>query len=83
MGEENMKSLIDRNKEISIQRQEEVEHNFEALVGSRKKRYCNTFAQIQRTNFFEDYYLLYCRMQQKLKELEIENNILKNKLNNK
>lgn len=61
-----MKSLIDKNKKISKQRQEFVEHNFEAMVGARKRRYNDTQAQKQRTEFFEDYYLLYTRNKQEL-----------------
>ena len=73
-----MKSLIDKNKKISKQRQEFVEHNFEAMVGARKRRYNDTQAQKQRTEFFEDYYLLYTRNKnkwQKLKE-HISNQII-------
>ena len=61
-----MKSLINKNKQISKQRQEFVEHNFEAMVGARKRRYNDTQAQKQRTEFFEDYYLLYTRNKQQL-----------------
>lgn len=67
-----MKSLIDKNKKISKQRQEFVEHNFEAMVGARKRRYNETPQQKQRTEFLEDYYLLYTRNKnkwQKLKEI--------------
>lgn len=64
------KTLIDRNKEISKKRQEEVEHSFESLVGSRKRRYCNTQEQIKRTEFFEDYYLLYTRKEKQNQILE-------------
>lgn len=71
-----MKSLIDKNKKISKQRQEFVEHNFEAMVGARKRRYNETPQQKQRTEFLEDYYLLYTRNKnkwQKLKEWVEEN----------
>lgn len=56
-----MATLINKEKQISKQRQEFVEHNFEAMVGARKRRYNETQAQKQRTEFFEDYYLLYTR----------------------
>ena len=61
-----MKSLIDKNKKISKQRQEFVEHNFEAMVGARKRRYNETPQQKQRTEFLEDYYLLYTRNKSQL-----------------
>ena len=75
------KTLIDRNKEISKKRQEEVEHSFESLVGSRKRRYCNTQEQIKRTEFFEDYYLLYTRKEKQNQILEKALELLKNKEN--
>lgn len=78
-----MKSLIDKNKQISKQRKEFVEHNFEAMVGARKRRYNDTPQQKQRTEFFEDYFLLYTRTKykwQKLKEW-LEKAILRNKDN--
>ena len=65
-----MKSLIDKNKKISKQRQEFVEHNFEAMVGARKRRYNDTPQQKQRTEFFEDYYLLYTRTKDKWQKLK-------------
>lgn len=61
-----MATLINKDKQISKQRQEFVEHNFEAMVGARKRRYNDTQAQKQRTEFFEDYYLLYTRNKQQL-----------------
>ena len=61
-----MATLINKDKQISKQRQEFVEHNFEAMVGARKRRYNDTQAQKQRTEFFEDYYLLYTRNKQEL-----------------
>lgn len=66
-----MATLINKDKQISKQRQDFVEHNFEAMVGARKRRYNDTPQQKQRTEFFEDYYLLYTRIKdqwQKLKE---------------
>ena len=71
-----MKSLIEKNKKISKQRQEFVEHNFEAMVGARKRRYNETPQQKQRTELLEDYYLLYTQNKdkwQKLKEWINEN----------
>lgn len=65
-----MKSLIDKNKKISKQRQEFVEHNFEAMVGARKRRYNETPQQKQRTEFLEDYYLLYTRNKNKWQKLK-------------
>ena len=62
--------MIDRNKVISQSRQREVEHNFEAMVGSRKNRYCNTPEQKKRTEFFEDYYLLYTRKDEEITVLK-------------
>ena len=76
-----MKSLIDKNKKISKQRQEFVEHNFEAMVGARKRRYNDTQAQKQRTEFFEDYYLLYTRNKQELDQQKEMWNELKEWLN--
>ena len=71
-----MATLINKDKQISKQRQDFVEHNFEAMVGARKRRYNDTPQQKQRTEFFEDYYLLYTRTKdkwQKLKEwLKVE-----------
>lgn len=70
-----MVTLINKDKQISKQRQDFVEHNFEAMVGARKRRYNDTPQQKQRTEFFEDYYLLYTRTKdkwQKLKEWLIE-----------
>lgn len=71
-----MVTLINKDKQISKQRQDFVEHNFEAMVGARKRRYNDTPQQKQRTEFFEDYYLLYTRTKdkwQKLKEWIKEN----------
>lgn len=65
-----MKSLINKNKRISKQRKEFVEHNFEAMVGARKRRYSDTSQQKQRTEFFEDYYLLYTRTKDKWQKLK-------------
>ena len=62
--------MIDRNKVISQSRQKEVEHSFETMVGCRKNRYCNTPEQTQRTEFFEDYYLLYTRKDEEIKILK-------------
>ena len=62
--------MIDRNKKISKLRQQEVEHGFETMVGCRKNRYCNTPEQKQRTEFFEDYYLLYTRKDEEIKILK-------------
>ena len=67
-----MATLINKNKKILKQRQDFVEHNFEAMVGARKRRYNETPQQKQRTEFLEDYYLLYIRNKnkwQKLKEI--------------
>ena len=61
-----MATSINKDKQISRQRQAFVEHNFEAMVSARKRRYNNTQAQKQRTEFFEDYYLLYTRNKQEL-----------------
>ena len=71
-----MVTLINKDKQISKQRQDFVEHNFEAMVSARKRRYNDTPQQKQRTEFFEDYYLLYTRTKdkwQKLKEWIKEN----------
>lgn len=78
-----MKSLIDKNKKISKQRQEFVEHNFEAMVGARKRRYNETPQQKQRTDFLEDYYLLYTRNKNKWQKLKewLKKAILRNKDN--
>lgn len=62
--------MIDRNKVISQLRQQEVEHSFETMVGCRKNRYCNTPEQKKRTEFFEDYYLLYIRKEKEIKILK-------------
>ena len=62
--------MIDRNKVISKSRQREVEHSFETMVGCRKNRYCNTPEQKKRTEFFEDYYLLYIRKDEEIKILK-------------
>jgi hypothetical protein len=62
--------MIDRNKVISQLRQQEVEHSFETMVGCRKNRYCNTPEQKKRTEFFEDYYLLYTRKEKEIKILK-------------
>lgn len=61
-----MATLINKDKQISKQRQDFVEHNFEAMVGARKRRYNETPQQKQRTEFLEDYYLLYTRNKQEL-----------------
>lgn len=65
-----MATLINKNKEIDVRRQLDVEHQFEAMVGARKRRYNDTPAQKQRTEFVEDYYLLYTRNKKKLAEFE-------------
>ena len=65
-----MATLINKNKEIDVRRQLDVEHQFEAMVGARKRRYNDTPAQKQRTEFLEDYYLLYTRNKKKLAEFE-------------
>ena len=65
-----MATLIDKNKEIDARRVLDVEHQFEAMVGARKRRYNDTPAQKQRTEFVEDYYLLYTRNKKKLAEFE-------------
>ena len=65
-----MATLINKDKQISKQRQEFVEHNFEAMVGARKRRYNDTPQQKQRTEFFEDYYLLYTRTKNKWQKLK-------------
>ena len=72
-----MATLINKDKQISRQRQEFVEHNFEAMVGARKRRYNDTQAQKKRTKFFEDYYLLYTRNKQKLDQQKAMWNKLK------
>ena len=78
-----MSTLINKDKQISKQRQEFVEHNFEAMVGARKRRYNDTQAQKQRTEFFEDYYLLYTRNKQELDQQKAMWNELKEWLKNK
>lgn len=65
-----MATLINKNKEIDARRVLDVEHQFEAMVGARKRRYNDTPAQKQRTEFVEDYYLLYTRNKKKLAEFE-------------
>ena len=65
-----MVTLINKDKQISKQRQDFVEHNFEAMVGARKRRYNDTPQQKQRTEFFEDYYLLYTRTKDKWQKLK-------------
>ena len=65
-----MVTLINKNKEIDARRVLDVEHQFEAMVGARKRRYNDTPAQKQRTEFVEDYYLLYTRNKKKLAEFE-------------
>ena len=72
-----MATLINKDKQISKQRQEFVEHNFEAMIGARKRRYNDTQAQKQRTEFFEDYYLLYTRNKYKLDQQKAMWNELK------
>ena len=65
-----MATLISKDKQISKQRQDFVEHNFEAMVGARKRRYNETPQQKQRTEFLEDYYLLYTRNKNKWQKLK-------------
>lgn len=72
-----MTTLINKDKQISKQRQEFVEHNFEAMVGARKRRYNDTASQKQRTEFFEDYYLLYTRNKHQLDQQKAMWNELK------